>query len=185
MSSKNCDNYQYNEDYVKTKNKRIDKYSSFNINDKNNLKGRFTLEYEDGNREQFIINESIKVDAPIFDYVLNTKIDDFFNFNGENIKVVMKKIKMKEGANILKEALLNKIIDCKEIDKSINDTKYVNFKFKIKNLKNNEVYHFICGKNISWNEGLVHKVSEVKCGSIFNYRGEDLLLVSKYVIDKK
>lgn len=186
VGSKNCEKYEYNENYEKKSHELKDDCLSYNIDYKKYLKGRFTLEYEDGSRELYVIGSTVKCDAPIIDYILNTKLKDSFEYNGENIKVVMKKIKYRDEYNRLTNPFLRKILSSKELGvNDINITKYSHFKFKIKNIKTGEIYKFIVGENIRWDDELINYISRAQKNLKFCYKGEEIRLLSKYVVEKK
>ena len=180
--SKNCTKYKYNNDYQKKEIVKKEKYTLYNYYDFKYLKGRFTLEYDDGTRNTFIIGDNIKYDAPIMNKIMETKYGDIFEYNGEKIKLVMKKIKYSEEARKRQNYLSEKILSGKSLDEESNNTTNLKMlKFKIKFLSNNKIEHYKAGSSIRWDDPLVKVIIGLKSGSMFEYKNEKLLLVSKYV----
>ena len=185
IGSKNCDNYVDNESHENNKVISKGKYVSYNYYDKKYLQGRFTLEYEDGSRQYFIIRKDIDINAPIMEYVLKAKYRDEFIFNGEKIKVVMKKIRYSQEAIKMQNYYYNKILCDRSLDEQYdNKTNLNNLKFKIKFLEDGKVMHYVAGRSIRWDDPLIKVIIEMKCGSKFTYKSTKLLLVSKYIHEK-
>lgn len=184
--SKNCDNYVDNESHERNKSINKGNYISYNYYDKKYMQGRFTLEYEDGSRQHFVIRKDIDINAPIMEYVLKTKCKDEFVFNNEKIKVVMKKIRYSQEATKMQNYYYNNRLLCnKNLDEEyVNNTNVDNLKFKIKFIDDGKVIHYVAGKSIRWDDPLLKKIIEMKSGSKFTYKSIKLLLVSKYMHEK-
>lgn len=183
--SKNCEKYKSKEEH-ETKN-TISKgnYVSYNYYDKKYLQGRFTLEFEDGTRQLFIIGKDIDINAPIMDSIIKAKYRDEFEYNGEIIKVVMKKIRYSREAVKMQNYHYNKILSDKSLDEECeNNTNFASLKFKLQFLSDGKVIHYRAGSTIRWDDPLIEKIIEIKNGTKFTYKSIELMLINKYVHEK-
>lgn len=183
--SKNCEKYKSKEEH-ETKN-TISKgdYVSYNYYDKKYLQGRFTLEFEDGTRQLFIIGKDIDINAPIMDSIIKAKYRDEFEYNGEIIKVVMKKIRYSREAVKMQNYHYNKILSDKSLDEECeNNTNFASLKFKLQFLSDGKVIHYRAGSTIRWDDPLIEKIIEIKNGTKFTYKSTELMLINKYVHEK-
>lgn len=184
--SKNCTKYKYNENHEKKKVVTKGKYTLYNYYEYKYLRGKFTLEYEDGERETYTIGDNIQRNAPILEKIIQLKYRDEFEFNGEKIKLISKKISYTPEAQKRQNYLSVKILSNKDLSSTcINNTGLRMLKFKIKFLSNNKVAFYNAGHSIRWDDPLIKKIIETKSGSKFQYKNEDLLLVSKYVKEER
>lgn len=185
-SSKNCDNYVDNENHETKHIINKGKYVTKNYYDKQYLQGKFTLEFEDGTRTRYTIWKDIDIDAPIMEKVLKSKFNDEFEFNGEKVKIINKKIRYNREASDIQNHYYNRILSDKPLDEQcINNTNVSNLKFKIKFLDDGKVMHYVAGKSIRWDDPLVKIIIELNNGTKFTYKSLELLLVSKYMYEKK
>ena len=92
--SKYCEKYEYDRNREQKNKSNIMNHNHEVVN-KCTYSGMFKIKYNDEDEEKFIIGKNINENAPIIKEVYKCDVNDTFNFNGEKVTVIMKKIDYK------------------------------------------------------------------------------------------
>lgn len=180
--SAKCDFYIESENYIKQEIKINHKYKSDNYNKNDNMVGKFTIEYTDGVRKQFILGENIRRNHPLVNVVLNTKINKYLEYNTEKMKLISKKIRFnREVYDIYKNTFINKLLTKEKIKNVSNNTNIQSLKCKIKFLINDYKFMFVAGRNISWSDPLIKTLEVSPLNKMIRINDIEFVIISKYI----
>ena len=184
--SAKCEFYIENPNYQRSIKKVKDKYKSDNYNQTKYMVGKFTIEYQAGTRKQVTLGEDIQREDPYVKVVINTKIKNNFYFKGEEVKLIMRKIRPNlEIRTRNMNTFVNKLRTKELIKNKENKTNIEKFSSKIQFTVNGFKFMFRAGKNLAWDDPLINTILNSPQNKPITVNGIEFIIISKYISYKQ